>query len=78
MKEMITGLANIEKIDAGGRIRLGADLHEIAGLDREVTLIGRNRSFSVWDRESWASTQSATLRDLKHLTEQVRLKHKQD
>lgn len=76
LKEMVTGLATIEKIDAGGRIRLPADLRELAGLDREVTLVGGGRSFTIWDRETWKATESATLRDRRHLTEQVRQRHK--
>ncbi|MBN1866423.1 hypothetical protein JW916_03930 [Candidatus Sumerlaeota bacterium] len=75
LKEFLTGLATIEKIDAGGRIRLSGDLREIAGLDRDATLIGRNHSFEIWSRNRWNETQSTTLRDLKHLTEQVRQKN---
>jgi MraZ protein len=75
LKEFLTGLATIEKIDAGGRIRLSGDLREIASLDKDVALIGRNNSFEIWDRNRWTTTQSATLRDLKHLTEQVRQKN---
>lgn len=78
LKEVITGLATIEKIDSGGRIRIAADLRAIAGLDREVTLVGRKHSFTIWDREAWNTTEAATLRDLKHLTGQVRQKHAKD
>jgi MraZ protein len=78
LQEIITGLATVEKIDAGGRIRLSLDLRTIAGLLHEVTLVGRNRSFDIWDRARWQATQDVTLRDLKHLTEQVRRKHRAD
>jgi MraZ protein len=78
LKEVITGQAAREKIDAGGRIRLGADLRDIAGLDREVTLVGGKRSFTIWNRETWKATEAATLHDLKRLAVQVRQKHKKD
>ncbi len=76
LQEVITGLAQPEVIDKGGRIRIGQDLREIAGLDRDVTLIGRGRSFHVWDRDAWSAQQSDSLKDLKALTEKVRRKRK--
>jgi MraZ protein len=76
LKELITGLATIEKADSGGRIRVSSDLREIVGLDRDVTCIGRMNHFDIWKRERWADNQSDLLRDQKHLTEQVRLKNK--
>eukprot|EP00825_Cyclidium_porcatum_P021162 TRINITY_DN23697_c0_g1_i2.p2 TRINITY_DN23697_c0_g1~~TRINITY_DN23697_c0_g1_i2.p2 ORF type:complete len:159 (-),score=14.36 TRINITY_DN23697_c0_g1_i2:61-537(-) len=50
-KNIINGLAQLEKIDTGGRIRLSPDLRALAKLDREVTLVGDNRAFEIWDRE---------------------------
>ena len=61
LKELVTGLATIEKVDAGGRIRLSADLRGIARLDREVACIGRTGYFDIWDRESWNRNQEELL-----------------
>jgi MraZ protein len=36
-----------------GRITLPPDLREIAGLKKEVVLIGELKLFEIWDRESW-------------------------
>ncbi|MDB9822714.1 division/cell wall cluster transcriptional repressor MraZ [Deltaproteobacteria bacterium] len=36
-----------------GRITLPPDLREIAGLKKEVVLVGELKLFEIWDRESW-------------------------
>lgn len=64
-KNVINALAEIEKIDAGGRIRLSPDLRALAKLDREVTLVGDNRAFEIWDRQKWQTAQEAALRDME-------------
>jgi MraZ protein len=76
LKEMLIGMATQEKVDGAGRIRLSADLRELAGIDREVTCVGGNRLFTVWDRERWAEVQSETLENLEYLAEQVRTKNR--
>ncbi len=36
-----------------GRITLPLDLREIAGLKKEVVLVGELKLFEIWDREKW-------------------------
>jgi len=36
-----------------GRITLPPDLREIAGLKKEVVLVGELKLFEIWDREIW-------------------------
>ncbi|MFC1532728.1 division/cell wall cluster transcriptional repressor MraZ [Thermodesulfobacteriota bacterium] len=36
-----------------GRITIPPDLREIAGLDKEVVLVGELKLFEIWDRECW-------------------------
>ncbi|NIR16931.1 MAG: division/cell wall cluster transcriptional repressor MraZ, partial [Desulfobacterales bacterium] len=36
-----------------GRITIPQDLREIAGLKREVVLVGELRLFEIWDKEKW-------------------------
>ncbi len=36
-----------------GRILLPPDLKEIAGLKKEVVLVGELKLFEIWDRENW-------------------------
>jgi len=36
-----------------GRITIPPDLREIAGLQKEVVLVGELKIFEIWDREQW-------------------------
>jgi len=36
-----------------GRITIPPDLREIAGLQKEVVLVGELKIFEIWDRERW-------------------------
>ena len=37
-----------------GRITIPPDLREIAGLKKDVVLVGTLRLFEIWDREKWS------------------------
>ena len=36
-----------------GRITIPPDLREIAGLNKEVVLVGELKLFEIWDRQNW-------------------------
>lgn len=36
-----------------GRITIPPDLREIAGLKKDVVLVGELKMFEIWDRENW-------------------------
>jgi len=36
-----------------GRITLPLDLREIAGLQKEVVLVGELKKFEIWDKDRW-------------------------
>ena len=36
-----------------GRVTIPPDLREIAGLKKEVVLVGELKLFEIWDRENW-------------------------
>ena len=36
-----------------GRITIPQNLREVAGLEKEVVLIGAMKRFEIWDREKW-------------------------
>lgn len=36
-----------------GRVTIPPDLREIAGLKRDVVLVGELKLFEIWDREKW-------------------------
>ena len=42
-----------ECIIKAGRITIPPDLREIAGLSKEVVLVGELKLFEIWDRERW-------------------------
>ncbi len=36
-----------------GRITIPPDLREIAGLNKEIMLVGELKKFEIWDKEKW-------------------------
>jgi MraZ protein len=40
--------------DRQGRINIPAGLRQMAGLDREVVVVGLRKYIEVWDKEKWA------------------------
>lgn len=72
LANLMIGMAVDEKIDGAGRIRLDPQLRRIAGLDREVTLVGTRSSFDVWPREQWDAKRDATLENMEGLIDRLR------
>jgi len=54
--------ANEVELDAAGRVMLPAKLLELAGLGREVAVIGAGNRLEVWDRAAW-NEHGEDLRD---------------
>ena len=48
------------KTDTQGRLAIPPKLREVAGLDREVVLIGVVDRAEVWNPESWAAVERAS------------------
>lgn len=48
-----TAHARDETIDRAGRLLLGAELRERAGLHKSVILVGRGNRFEIWDEARW-------------------------
>jgi MraZ protein len=44
-----------------GRITIPPDLREIAGLQKEVVLVGELKLFEIWDREKWEKEFQRTM-----------------
>ncbi|HNY26159.1 MAG TPA: hypothetical protein PLA90_05075 [Candidatus Sumerlaeota bacterium] len=74
-KQLMTALATVEKIDAGGRIRLSGDLRRLAGIEHDVIVIGRSNSCEIWARERWEAERDKALGDLPELSRRVRQEH---
>lgn len=58
----VMGEARHIQLDDTGRIVLGADLREFAGLGDQALFVGLGRSFQIWNPETYAARQEA-MRD---------------
>jgi MraZ protein len=52
------GNAVYQELDGQGRITVPAKHLEFAGINREVSIIGVQDHFEIWDRAAWADHQS--------------------
>ncbi len=52
------------KTDAQGRLAIPPKLRRLAGLDREVVLIGVIDRAEIWDADAWAEVERATDDDV--------------
>ncbi len=55
-----------------GRITLPPDLREIAGLNKEVVLIGELKMFEIWDRDCWETEFSRAMGDFKDVSQSLK------
>ena len=53
MRKILNSRANDVAIDSAGRIGLPAGQRQIAGLDKDVVLVGDSDHFEVWDAQAW-------------------------
>ena len=61
-------------LDPQGRIQIGADYREAAGLGKDVQIIGMTDYFEVWDAERWAHFQRDNGGPLDDLRERLAAK----
>ena len=52
------------KTDAQGRLAIPPKLRQLAGLEREVVLIGVIDRAEIWDADAWAEAERATDEDV--------------
>lgn len=50
--------ANIVELDKQGRLLLGTELREYAGLKKDVVLVGVLNRIEIWDRKRWEDGSS--------------------
>lgn len=53
LQRRLVGHAEDLAIDSAGRFLVSAVLREIAGLDKEVMLVGLGDHFELWDKTAW-------------------------
>lgn len=46
-----------------GRILIPPDLREVAGLSKDVVLVGELKHFSIWDKERWEAEFKSAMDD---------------
>lgn len=61
MQRLILGHAQEVEMDAQGRILLGAQLRDYAGLTRQAAVVGQGHKFEIWDEERWSAQRLAWL-----------------
>ena len=63
-KQIMRGYATDCACDATGRVLLPPPLREIAGIERQVTLLGQGNKFEIWDSAIWQTERDQWLRDV--------------
>jgi MraZ protein len=59
------------ELDGQGRMRLPADLHELAALDREVMVIGVRDHLELWSVSRWEAYIAEKSGHYDHLAEEA-------
>lgn len=63
-KQIMRGYATDCACDGQGRVLLPPQLREIAGIDRQVTLLGQGNKLEIWDQAAWQTERDKWLRDV--------------
>ena len=61
-KQIMRGYATDCVCDGQGRVLLPPQLREIAGLERQATLLGQGNKFEIWDSVTWQTERDHWLR----------------
>jgi len=63
LRQSILGFADKVMPDANGRILIQQNLRDLAGLKREVVLVGMGDYFEIWSEELWQKQQELINND---------------
>ena len=61
LQRMVLGSAVDLTIDAAGRLLIPADLRTLAGISKEVALVGLGEHFELWDAKRLAEEEAAAM-----------------
>ena len=53
LQRRLVGYAEDISLDSAGRLLVSPVLRELAGLEKEVMLIGQGSHFELWSKEAW-------------------------
>jgi len=74
LQRLLVGNAVDLELDGSGRLLVPARLREMAGLNKQIMLVGQLNKFQLWDEQQWNDLFSADLEDIKspeHLPEEL-------
>jgi MraZ protein len=64
LQRRLVGYAEDISLDSAGRLLVSPALRELAGLEKEVMLIGQGSHFELWSKEAWfRQSQEAINKD---------------
>ncbi len=63
-KQIMRGYATDCRCDAQGRVLLPQELREIAGLGKQVVLLGQGNKLEIWDEAAWRSERDGWLNEV--------------
>lgn len=63
-KQIMRGYATDCACDGQGRVLLPQELRDIAGIDRQVTLLGQGNKCEIWDTATWQAERDHWLQDV--------------
>lgn len=61
LKRLLVGHAQIEELDAAGRVLVAPSLRQWAGLEKQLWLVGVGSHFELWSDAGWQQQQAAML-----------------
>ncbi len=63
-KQIMRGYATDCMCDAQGRVLLPQELRELAGIDKQVAVLGQGNKCEIWDAATWQAERDGWLQDL--------------
>ncbi|MGR8918260.1 MAG: division/cell wall cluster transcriptional repressor MraZ [Gammaproteobacteria bacterium] len=63
-KQIMRGYATDLSCDGQGRVLLPQELREVAGLDKQVVLLGQGNKLEIWNAKTWQSERDDWLADV--------------
>lgn len=61
LQRLVLGSAETVSFDAAGRLLVPTSLRKLAGLKRDVVLLGLGEHFELWDRARWQQAEEDAL-----------------
>jgi len=65
------GHATLTECDGMGRLRLPEPLKRLAGITRELVVVGVSNRFEIWDRARWEARDDEDAEDYEEMAEEI-------